>query len=299
MKTSLWAPLLMLAVWIGAGYYVKHIYCPCDAPAIIETPAAGQTTSLTITDGAAFSATAKDRNFVFDKSGFEARAPLADEVKNAAVQTADYLKSYPNRTLQITGLYSPDETNTGALSNLGLARANNVKNVFTAAGVPASQISTNSLNSPSLTFPGDSLIGGIAFSFSETTKADDQPTADKLTAVEKKLRDHPFVLYFAPNQHAIDFTSEQRENMSDLIYYLDHKPGSGVEAVGHTDNVGRRSENITLSRERAEFVRDYLSKNGISAAQVSVDGKGQNHPIATNASAEGKAKNRRVVITVR
>lgn len=67
---------------------------------------------------------------------------------------------------------------------------------------------------------------------------------------------------------------------------------------GHTDNVGADETNIPLSERRANAVRDYLLKKGISASQVETKGFGAGKPIADNSTADGKAKNRRVEIVL-
>ncbi len=71
-------------------------------------------------------------------------------------------------------------------------------------------------------------------------------------------------------------------------------PDVRVEVAGHTDNTGARSYNLTLSQRRAESVRNYLIQKGVPAAQVSARGYGPDNPIASNATREGRAQNRRV-----
>jgi outer membrane protein OmpA-like peptidoglycan-associated protein len=67
---------------------------------------------------------------------------------------------------------------------------------------------------------------------------------------------------------------------------------------GHTDNVGNESANQSLSERRANAVRAYLLKKGVSEAQIETKGFGSANPIADNTSAEGKSKNRRVEIVL-
>jgi outer membrane protein OmpA-like peptidoglycan-associated protein len=65
--------------------------------------------------------------------------------------------------------------------------------------------------------------------------------------------------------------------------------------TGHTDNQGSPDANLVLSKKRAEAVKKSLTETyGVNAAALSTDGKGASQPIADNASAEGKAQNRRV-----
>jgi outer membrane protein OmpA-like peptidoglycan-associated protein len=65
---------------------------------------------------------------------------------------------------------------------------------------------------------------------------------------------------------------------------------------GHTDSRGREAYNLELSRRRAEAVRAYLLSRGVDADQIRAFGYGEHRPVTTNATAEGRAINRRVEI---
>ncbi len=72
-----------------------------------------------------------------------------------------------------------------------------------------------------------------------------------------------------------------------------------LKVVGHTDNVGNPSSNVVLSKGRANSVVTYLTGRGISADRFQlVDGRGDKEPIAENTTTAGKAKNRRVAISL-
>ena len=77
--------------------------------------------------------------------------------------------------------------------------------------------------------------------------------------------------------------------------------GSGtlVRVVGHTDSTGSDAINNPLSRERAESVRNFLEDRGIGSNRIEVIGRGSREPVASNDTAEGRAKNRRVEIFMR
>lgn len=74
--------------------------------------------------------------------------------------------------------------------------------------------------------------------------------------------------------------------------------GKRVEVIGHTDNIGQRPANVALSLARAEAVRGYLAARGIAPASIMVSGEGPDRPVADNASAEGRARNRRIEFRV-
>ena len=76
---------------------------------------------------------------------------------------------------------------------------------------------------------------------------------------------------------------------------LSRSPLVQVEIHGHTDNVGAFDYNLTLSQSRAAAVVDALvSKNGIAASRLVPFGAGPTAPVASNATEQGRAKNRRV-----
>ena len=74
--------------------------------------------------------------------------------------------------------------------------------------------------------------------------------------------------------------------------------GRKVEVIGHTDNTGTREANLALSLARAGAVRSYLAAKGIAAVNIAVAGAGPDQPLADNASAEGRARNRRIEFRV-
>ncbi len=71
-----------------------------------------------------------------------------------------------------------------------------------------------------------------------------------------------------------------------------------VEVSGHTDNVGDPGENAKLSQGRADAVKDYIVSKGIAADRVQAKGYGDSKPVGDNATAKGKAENRRIEFQV-
>ena len=67
-----------------------------------------------------------------------------------------------------------------------------------------------------------------------------------------------------------------------------------VEVAGHTCSIGTEEYNLGLSLRRAEAVRNYLVSKGVSADRLTVKGYGESRPVASNATREGRAQNRRV-----
>ena len=71
-----------------------------------------------------------------------------------------------------------------------------------------------------------------------------------------------------------------------------------VIAVGYTDSIGSVDYNLGLSERRADSVKNYLVAQGVPADRIYTEGKGKADPIASNATAEGRAKNRRVELEI-
>ena len=86
--------------------------------------------------------------------------------------------------------------------------------------------------------------------------------------------------------------------LDELVEYLKLKPDLNIEIGGHTDSDGSADSNLTLSQNRAEAVKQYLIKKGISSSRLIAKGYGETQPIAENETAAGKALNRRTEINI-
>jgi OmpA-OmpF porin, OOP family len=71
-----------------------------------------------------------------------------------------------------------------------------------------------------------------------------------------------------------------------------------IIAVGNTDSIGTDAYNMALGQRRAQSVKTYLVSKGIDASRIYTESKGKSNPVASNATAEGRAKNRRTDIEV-
>jgi len=77
---------------------------------------------------------------------------------------------------------------------------------------------------------------------------------------------------------------------------LKDNPSYNAIITGHTDNIGSVEENLQLSQQRATAVKDALVARGIAEERLHAVGKGENQPVADNATEDGRRKNRRIVI---
>ena len=81
--------------------------------------------------------------------------------------------------------------------------------------------------------------------------------------------------------------------LDSLAQFIQLNDNLDVVIEGHTDNIGSESYNLTLSEKRATSVLNYLANKGINKSRISIIGIGELRPIATNATASGRALNRR------
>jgi outer membrane protein OmpA-like peptidoglycan-associated protein len=89
-----------------------------------------------------------------------------------------------------------------------------------------------------------------------------------------------------------------REKLAKVAGIVAGHPGLRLEVEGHTDSVGGDSYNQTLSEQRGESVRGYLTQQGMPAGSVTSKGLGKTQPVASNDTAKGRQENRRVEIVI-
>lgn len=93
-------------------------------------------------------------------------------------------------------------------------------------------------------------------------------------------------------------TGDSQETLDDVAATLNKYPTMVVEVSGHTDNTGSAAKNRTLSQQRADSVVNYLIGKGVKADNLKGKGYGPDKPVADNATADGRAANRRVELHI-
>lgn len=86
------------------------------------------------------------------------------------------------------------------------------------------------------------------------------------------------------------------KELDELVDYLKWKEEQRIEVAGHTDNVGKDADNQRLSQQRAEAVKNYLVKKGVATNRIIAKGYGATEPVADNATAAGRQRNRRTEV---
>jgi OOP family OmpA-OmpF porin len=89
-------------------------------------------------------------------------------------------------------------------------------------------------------------------------------------------------------------TPAGRAILDEMVAAMLKLKGRRIEIIGHTDSAGLRASNVSLSQARAATVKAYLAAHGIAEENLSGSGQGPDRPIASNDTAEGRARNRRI-----
>lgn len=107
----------------------------------------------------------------------------------------------------------------------------------------------------------------------------------------------PQDLLFATDSASVrpDLRADLNTVASSLLRY----PNSRIEVIGHTDNTGSAAYNQDLSQRRAVAVASVLREGGVPGSRVAAFGRGEDQPVASNLTPEGRAQNRRVEIIIR
>lgn len=94
--------------------------------------------------------------------------------------------------------------------------------------------------------------------------------------------------------NSAELIGESHRILDEVADSLKRNPAQRIEVAGYTDSQGSAKYNKDLSEQRARSVRDYLAQKGVPSDNLEANGYGEENPLAENATAEGRAKNRRV-----
>lgn len=106
----------------------------------------------------------------------------------------------------------------------------------------------------------------------------------------------PQDILFATNSTSVSGSAQS--DLRTLANSMNQYPNTTVNVIGHTDNVGDAAFNFDLSQRRAQAVTSVLLNAGVSPSRVRSIGRGEDAPVATNLTGEGRQQNRRVEIII-
>lgn len=171
--------------------------------------------------------------------------------------------------------------------------------VGAVAGAVLGGVSGNSAGKGAVIGAGIGAIAGNLWSKRMEDKRRELASASAGTGIEVARTGDNRLKVNVPSDISFDtgraeIKPEMRPVLNELTRNLDDSVR--VTVIGHTDNTGSDAVNDPLSLERAEAVKRYLTARGVSGEHVSVQGRGEREPVASNASDSGRAQNRRVEI---
>ena len=103
---------------------------------------------------------------------------------------------------------------------------------------------------------------------------------------------------FVPGKASLRNDASTRARINAIVAFVQANPSARIRVEGHTDNQGNPQVNLSLSQQRADAIKNELRAAGIPASQVQAIGLGAEQPVASNATAQGRERNRRVEVIV-
>ena len=210
--------------------------------------------------------------------------PGYDEFVNSKVN------SLPEGQLfEIVGKYYGDESTPEGSSNMGLARAGQVKKLFEGKVdenlivVTSRQIGTSS---PEALKNG--YLDAIDINYKEA------PKGDEVEIIEVENRISILFPYGSSTKEANPQVDEYLDKLAERLSKTDET----VSITGHTDASGTEDFNYKLALDRARHIQAILVAKGISADRIQIASKGEKQPVASNDTEEGRRQNRRVELVL-
>ncbi|MCH2163670.1 MAG: OmpA family protein [Marinovum sp.] len=144
---------------------------------------------------------------------------------------------------------------------------------------------------------GGAIVGNILDRQEEDLRQDLAGTdATIVNTGDRLIVTLPQDILFATDSTSV--RSDLQRDIRAVAGNLQAYPNSTVQVIGHTDSDGDAGYNLDLSERRASAVASVLIESGVAPARVQTIGRGEDQPIASNLTPEGKAQNRRVEIVI-
>ena len=289
---------ILLTLVLGAFLY-QNFCCNC----CVKSPQINDSSGISATglglnpfkiQGDGFNYLCND-NVKFVKNESVAIVPFSDSIALGFEKLQLVLKEKPNTKVKITGYATSDEMNTSSFTNLGLARANDLKNILVSKGFDTNAFALEGVVKEKWEMISDTLIGPVSFELFETELAN----AKEWETLKTTINSNPLMLYFDTNEVSENLNADEQARIAAIVNYMKNVPAAKVSIVGHSDSVGSRDLNLILGDSRAAFAKAYLVKKGIDSDAIQTSSQGPDSPIADNATEAGRAKNRRTVITIK
>ncbi|WP_461533673.1 OmpA family protein [Sinomicrobium sp.] len=274
MKNFIIAFIVFLGwFYLGSRYYLCHVKQLCNPPAaetvVSESPAKNYDTETF-------------NGFVIRKESDS--VSLASGGEKLEKSIFDFLNKEQSQEVLITGYHRPEEGDS-----TGLKRAANLRKHLVTYGINPDRIAIASAEDYYQYDSRGYFYGGMTLEYR------DIPNERKVIIEEgianKILYSHFGSKEFVPDNTLVGYAEE-------LKNYLNKYPEKKVLITGHTDNIGSAKTNEWVGMQRAKNVMNYLVEEGVPQEKIEALSKGPHEPIESNATPEGREKNRRIEIKV-
>lgn len=277
MKSRNWLVLLLFIIWSGGStyYYVCKIKGLCQDK-VVEAPKKESPKKKEVPKVVEYGPLIYNWN-----------TPKAITNDKWPVVMSEIMSGEAEgKVLRITGDYYSDEENNTSFPNLGKARAEEVKKLFSGKVDPGRIETVGRLTKIGLVkarsnpFDGWKNISWVV-------------NNDFVKEVDGKA-----LIYFPTNSAKEIKNKEILDYLNQLAEQLIAKKDQNVRITGHTDSDGDKGANYKLGLRRAKKIKAKLVAKGVDASRIHATSKGEEMPISSNETNEGKQENRRVEIKV-
>lgn len=200
------------------------------------------------------------------------------------------ISSLPEGQLfEIVGKYYGDESPPEGFSNIGLARAEQVKKLF--EGKIANElivVTSRQIGAQSPESLKKGYLDAIEINYKEA------PKGDEVEIIEIENRISILFPYGSSTKEANPQVDEYLDKLAERL----KKTNETVSITGHTDAVGTEEFNYDLALSRAKHIQSILVSKGIAPDRIQIASKGEKQPVASNDTEEGRRQNRRVELVL-
>ena len=237
---------------------------------------------------------ASSDHFWFKVGGAELE--VGQSTKEMLDNLATYLNDHPNRKVTLFGYYLKEELNNSEYENLGLARAEALRQYLENIGLPASKMETSFEQLVENPMIDDVLYDAVGFSFDDIfhENPEEFPGEDAPVAKEEI---EPLVIYGEAIDQLI-MNPSLMHFIEQIKAYLVEHPEHKLQIVGHSEQMDNISLSISRSKESAVKVLSFLKENDIKSSQISWEGRGAAELMVGPQNPKASERNNRVEIFV-
>lgn len=308
MRTLIFGFLIFLCwVFVCRWYYVCKIRNQCGYETVVEQEEDVRAQTLNLMDNGKVILKGRDQ-FKFEPKSIT--PTLNSDNKDFIAEVAKYLADNPKKKLTITGNYLPSEVDPAAsygfFENLGLARADAIRQMLVKAGIPENRMKLDH----NLLDEGATLDNPISFNCFGGGKVADGTnkggTAEEEIPEEFDNSGQEFSFTNMSFSDAnFDYDSDVfKPGPAFIAYadsvktYLSNEKDKTLLLTGHTCDKGSDSYNKKLGKDRAVSVKKYFNRLGVKT-KIGTASDGEDNPAYSNDTEKSRSKNRRVVVQIK